>query len=171
VKFKPVPPAPETTEFLERAQRAVPLVPGTETDCCARLRDRLDLPSRDDGRTWLTFLRALELAEETPSGYRRTDREPTVAACRDAFRERVFAADAVEAALRAADDPLTAEEAFDAVRDRVPTWERHRTEGDWEATWRERVDRLCGWLVLFGVAERVERGGTVRYAVTGDRGR
>jgi hypothetical protein len=154
VRFKPVPPAPEAFASVARVQRAVPLVPGTEDDCCARLVDRLDLPDRDAARTWLTFLRALELAEETPSGYRRTDREPTVEGCREAFLDRVFAADAVHATL-SAEGALTADAAFEAVRERVPTWERHR-DAEWTAAWRERVGRLLDWLVLLDAAERVE---------------
>jgi len=118
VKFKPVPPAPEEFDYVERVQRAVPLVPGTEDDCCGRLVDRLDI-SRDDARTWLTFLRALELAEETPSGYRRTGAEPTVPACRAALLTRVFAADAVRETLAEA-GRLTADETFERVRERVP---------------------------------------------------
>jgi len=153
VKFKPVPPAPEDFGYVARVQRAVPLVPGTEDDCCARLVDRLGLADRDAARTWLTFLRALELAEETPSGYRRTDAEPTVEGCRAALLERVFAADAVRDAL-ATEGPLTADEAFQAVRERVPTWERHR-DAEWTAVWRERVGRLLDWLVLLDAAEQV----------------
>jgi hypothetical protein len=161
VKFKPVPPAPENFDYVARVQRAVPLVPGTEDDCCARLVDRLDLPSRDAARTWLTFLRALELAEETPSGYRRTDGEPAVAGCREAFLNRVFAADAVRDAL-AAEGPLTADVAFEAVRERVPAWERHR-DTEWTDAWRERVSRLLEWLVLLDVAERMASDDEHRY--------
>ncbi|AXG05920.1 hypothetical protein DU500_05395 [Haloplanus rubicundus] len=152
MRFKPVPPAPEAFEYVTRVQRAVPLVPGTEDDCCARLVGRLDLSDRDAARTWLTFLRALELAEETPSGYRRTDAEPTVEGCREAFLTRVFAADAVRDAL-ASEGPLAVDAAFEAVRERVPRWERHR-DAEWTAVWRERVGRLLDWLVLLEAAER-----------------
>ncbi|WP_049935035.1 hypothetical protein [Haloplanus natans] len=161
MKFKPVPPAPDEFGYVTRVQRAVPLVPGTEDDCCARLMNRLDLPSRDAARTWLTFLRALELAEETPSGYRRTDREPGVAGCREAFLNRVFAADAVRDAL-AAEGPLTADAAFEAVRERVPAWERHR-DTEWTDAWRERVADLLDWLVLLDAAARTGGDGAPRY--------
>ena len=154
MRFKPVPAPPEGFATVERARGAVPLVPDSEADCCARLADRLDLPTRDAARKWLTFLRALELVEETPSGYRRTDREPTVAGCRAALLERVFAAGAVRDTLREADGPLTVGETFDAVRGRVPAWERHR-DPDWAEGWCERVGRLLGWLVLLGVADQV----------------
>ncbi|SDZ94054.1 hypothetical protein SAMN04488065_1336 [Haloplanus vescus] len=159
MKFKPVPPAPDEFEFVARAQGAVPRVPDSEADCCARLVDRLDLSTRDDARTWLTFLRALELVTETPTGYRRTETEPTVPDCRAAFLDRVFVASAVHDALAA--EPQTPESAFAAVRERVPTWERHR-DPSWEATWRERIARLLDWLVLFEAAERVDDGFRVR---------
>jgi hypothetical protein len=155
VRFKLVPAPPEAFDAVERAQRAVPLVPDSEADCCARLMDRLDLPSRDVARTWLTFLRALGLVEETPSGFRRTDREPTVEGCREALIERVFAAEALREAVRAADEPLTAEAAFEAVRDLVPVWERRKNPSRWEAVWRERVGHLLGWLSLVGAVDRV----------------
>ena len=163
MRFKPVPPAPGEFAFVARVQRAVPLVPGTEDDCCARLVDRLDLSDRDAARTWLTFLRALDLAEETPSGYRRTDAEPTVEGCRAALLDRVFAADAVHDALAAA-GPLTADATFEAVRERVPTWERHR-DTEWTAVWRERVERLLDWLVLLDAVERVDDNSD-RYRLT-----
>jgi len=163
VKFKLVPAPPDEFGFVERAQRAVPLVPGSEDDCCARLMDRLDLPSRDVARTWLTFLRALELAAETPSGFRRTDVEPTVAGCREALLERVFAADAVREALT--DGPLTADATFETVRETVPAWERRKDPAGWETTWRERVERLLAWLVLLDAATRVgtDADGPTRY--------
>jgi len=156
VKFKPIPPAPDDFGYVARVQRAVPLVPGTEDDCCARLVDRIGV-DRDAARTWLTFLRALELVAETPSGYRRTDVEPTVAGCREALLDRVFAAEAVHEAL-AATGPLTAADAFDAVRERVPAWERHR-DAAWTAVWRDRVADLLDWLVLLEAAERVDGRG------------
>ncbi|WP_248897950.1 hypothetical protein [Haloplanus halobius] len=164
MKFKLVPPVPDEFAFVERAQRAVPLVPGTEDDCCARLMDRLDIPSRDVARTWLTFLRALELAEETPSGFRRTDTEATGKQCRETLLDRVFGAAAVRDALRDAADPLTVDEAFAAVRETVPVWERHKNPSRWEGIWHERVGHLLDWLVLLDVAERVDAD-PARYAL------
>jgi hypothetical protein len=154
VKFKPVPDPPAEFAFVERAQRAVPLVPGDEDDCCARLLGRLDLHSRDVARTWLTFLRALELAEETPSGYRRTDVEPTVPGCRAALLDRVFAAAAVRDALDP-NEPRSAADVFAAVRETVPAWERHKNPSRWESVWRDRVADRLGWLALLAAAERV----------------
>jgi hypothetical protein len=153
VKFKPVPPAPDAFGDVARVQRAVPLVPGSDDDCCGRLVDRLGV-DRGTARTWLTFLRALELVVETPAGYRRTDAAPTVDHCRAALFDRVFAAAAVRDALAAA-GPATVDDVFEAVRERVPTWERHRDPA-WTDAWRERVCRLLGWLVLFDAAERID---------------
>ncbi|ELZ33526.1 hypothetical protein C474_05580 [Halogeometricum pallidum JCM 14848] len=151
MKFKLVPAPPDELGFVADAQRAVPLVPGTEDDCCARLLRRLDLPSRDVARTWLTFLRALELAEETADGsFVRLQREPTETHLRDAFRRRVYGASDVLDAL--SPDPKTVEDVFAGFDDRVPAWERHRAVENWRDVWTERVGRILDWLVLLGLA-------------------
>lgn len=157
MKFKPVPEPPASLAGVADAQRAVPLVAGSEDDCCARLGDRLDLP-REDARTWLTFLRALELAEETDSGYARTRRDVDRDALATSFRERVFGVSDLLAVLDAADRPLSPDEAFDRFADSVPTWERHKNPGSWETVWRERVADLLGWAALLGLAERTPDG-------------
>jgi hypothetical protein len=198
MRFKPVPPAPESLDAVAAVQRAVPLVPGSEADCCARVLDRTHVTERDDARTWLTFLRALELVRETdgefvreravrpgggPDGRRTSERgakrpasqgeprpartategsrerhEPERDALADAFRDRVYAADEVLAALDAADRPLSTDEVFDRVADEIPAWERGKDPGGWRATWRERVRRLLAWAVLLGLAERDGEG-------------
>jgi hypothetical protein len=154
VKFKIV-PAPRSRGFVGEAQQALPLVPGSENDCCARLVDRTDLDARDEAREWITFLRALGLAEETGSGYRRLRRDPAPDDLAAAFRERIFGAEAVLAVLDAADEPLDAEAVYERFREEVPNWERYR-RADWDEEWRERVDRLLGWTVVFDLAERVD---------------
>ena len=155
-RFKPVPDAPDSLDGLAAVRRAVPLVPETEDDCCARLVRRCDLPDRDAARTWLTFLRALELAEETADGsYRRRRVDPDPAALRDAFRDRVFGARELLDALGSA-DAIDADAAFAALRERVPRWERHRS-ASWEDDWRDRTGRLLEWAALLGLAET--RGG------------
>ncbi|QZP37497.1 hypothetical protein [Halobaculum magnesiiphilum] len=169
MKFKLVPEAPEALGFVADAQAAVPLVPGSEDDCCARLMRRLGLRSRDVARTWLTFLRALDLAEETEDGFKRLRADPTPAYLREQFLTGVYGAGDVADALLAADaegksdpdresDPdeangLAADEAFAVFVDRVPNWERYRTD-DWESVWRERVERHLAWFVLLDLAER-----------------
>lgn len=157
MQFKLVPPAPPDLEFVAAAQRAVPLVPGSEDDCCARLQSRLDLPSRDVARTWLTFLRALELAVETRSGFKRRRTDPTPEHLQDAFRRRIYGADHLLIALRESGDPVNGEAAYEQFRDRVPTWETYK-QADWEDVWRERVERILEWFDLLELAERTEEG-------------
>ena len=159
MQYKVVPPAPDSLDGLERARRAVPLVPRSETDCCARVMDRAGVPARDEAREWLTFMRALGLVAEAERGYRRT-RDPLEAdRLAAAFCERLYgAADLLDAL--DSEEPVTAAEAFDSFADSVPGWERRR-HADWRAVWRERVRRLLDWAVLFGLVER-EEGGYVR---------
>jgi len=161
MKFKLVPEPPDAVRLVADAQAAVPLVPGPEDDCCARLMDRVGFRSRDVARTWLTFLRALGLAEETDDGFRRLRTEPTLERVRGGVLSGVYGAGDVADALIAAGGttaerdpagPLAADAAFEAFVDRVPEWERYRTD-DWESVWRERVERLLGWLVVLDLAE------------------
>lgn len=158
MRFKPVPPAPSSIEVVAEAQRAVPLVPGSESDCCALIGDRLDLPSRDEARTWLTFLRALGLVTEGERGFVRRRVEVDREVLAEGLREGVYGAREVLAIL--GDEPLTPAEAFEAVEEVVPRWERDR-EPNWRETWCERVGRLLAWLALAGLAERRD-GGYVR---------
>lgn len=161
MRLKPVPPAPADPERLRSARRAVPLVPGSENDCCARIRRRLDLPGRDAARTWLTFLRALGLVEETSRGYARTRDSFAMEAVRPAFVEGVFGAREVLVVLEDAGDPLAPDAVFERVVDVVPQWERH-SDPAWRETWRERVARLLAWAALLGLADA--DGGTYRLA-------
>lgn len=158
MKFKLVPAAPTDLSVVADAQRAVPLVPASEDDCTARLVRRLDLPSRDVARTWLTFLRALELAEENPSGFRRLRVDPTEEQLRDAFRRRVFGAEDVLTTLETATEPRTVDEVFEAFEERVPVWEHHKNPHKWESIWSERVGDILDWLVLLGLADSVDEG-------------
>ena len=152
MKFKVV-PEPRSPAFVREAQRALPLVPGSENDCCSRLMDRTDLSARDAAREWITFLRALGLAEETSSGFRRLRRDPDSADFARAFRERIFGAETVLDILDTADEPLAVEAVFERFRHRVPNWERHR-RSDWKGEWHERVRRLLDWAVVFDLAAR-----------------
>lgn len=153
MRVKPVPEPPADLDEVERAHRAVPLVPGSEADCCGRLLDVLDLPSRDVARTWLTFLRGLGLVREGERGFVRTrvdvDRETVATGLRDG----VFLAEELLDGLGA--EPVTAEEAFEAVEGAIPRWERAKDRG-WRGTWRTRVGYLLDWLVLAGLAHSVE---------------
>jgi hypothetical protein len=153
VRYKIVPPARDR-EFLLDVRAALPLVPGSENDCCARIRDRTAVPSRAEARKWLTFCVALGLAAETDRGYHRTRDEPELAELGDRLLENVYPARETLASLREA-GPSTADETFEALRDRIPRWERSR-HADWAAEWRERIGNLLGWCVVFGLAERGE---------------
>lgn len=157
MRLKPVPPAPDDRDRLRQARRSVPLVPGSENDCCARIQRRIDVPERDEARTWLTFLRALGLVEETARGYARTRHDLEWDATAAAFRDGVFAAREVLAALDDAGEPLPPDAIFDRVEHLVPQWERHR-DPTWRDTWRERVERLLDWAVLFELVEHHDDG-------------
>ena len=151
MRYKIVPPARDRA-FLETAQRAVPLVPGTVEDCCLRIVDDTDAPSRDAAREYLTFLQALELVDETDRGFERRRVSVEEADLADAFERRVFGARESLDALREGES-LTAEEAFERLREHVPRWERDR-HTDWEAEWRERTERLLEWSATFDLAVR-----------------
>ena len=155
MRVKPIPPPPAELDGLARAQRAVPLVPGSEADCCGRLIERLDLPSRDVARTWLTFLRGLGLVRAGDRGFVRTRAEVDRETLAAGLREGVFGAREVLAAL--GPEPTTPEAAFEAVEPAIPRWERAK-EPNWRETWRDRVEHLLGWLALAGLVVRADDG-------------
>ncbi|WP_200531916.1 hypothetical protein [Halorubrum sp. LN27] len=156
MRLKPVPEPPDELDDLRAFQRAVPLVPGSTDDCCARLRERRGLSDRQTANDWLAFLRALGLARETPRGFVRTDAEPTPELVREGLQEGVLLVPEALSALRAASaaDPLTPDDLFAATRESVPRHDRAR-DPNWEATWRGRADRLLRWLALVDLAEPV----------------
>lgn len=161
MRVKSVPPPPAELEAVRTAQHAVPLVPGSETDCCSRLMDALDLRSRDVARTWLTFLRGLGLVRESELGFVRRDVDPDQAAVADGLVSGVIGAQELLAAV--GDDPRPEEAITEAVLDAVPRWERDRDPA-WRETWQTRARYLLGWLVLVGLVESVDSG----YAITND---
>lgn len=153
---KPVPPAPASRDRVWTVRDAVPLVPESEDDCCRRLIERADVPDRGTASAWLVFLSALGVVADTDSGYARVHGDRSRADLAAAFREYVFlAAESVD--VLAADDPQTPADVFEAVRERVPRWERAKRE-DWEGFWTDRVERRLDWAVLLGLAERTEAG-------------
>ena len=160
MRFKVV-PEPRPQSFLREATLALPLVPGTEDDCCARLMADADVDSRDAAREWITFLRALGLVAESDGKYYQTRANPSDAELARAFRERVHPVvdllAVLDAAEAAGETPLSTREAYERVRERVPRWERSRRT-DWEDVWLERVDRALDWAVTFGLAVRAEGG-------------
>jgi hypothetical protein len=158
VKVKHVPPAPDSLDFVGTAQRAVPLVPGSQDDCCARLLDRSDLVSRDQAATWLTFLRGLGLVDRGTVGYARVRRDPDPDYLRTAFLEGVFGAADVLAVLESADEPLSVDAVFERFRATVPQWERHKNPNTWVDVWTETVGHELDWLVLLGLVEATADG-------------
>ncbi|WP_408957513.1 hypothetical protein [Natrinema sp. 74] len=167
MRFKPVPEPPDDLAFVDTVRRSVPETAGTVDDCCAHLLAETALETRDEAATWLTFLRALELAAEEPAGYRRRGPAPDEGAgtplkrdrLRRTFRERVDGAAAVLATLEDAERPLTAARVADAL---------HETQSDGERRARrtrveeDRIERLLEWAVLLGLAERTENGAGYR---------
>lgn len=154
MKFKIV-PEPRSRSFIETARRTLPLVPSSEADCCGLLMADTDVNSRDAAREWITFLRALgQVAESDGKYHQRQDPGEDLAA---AFRARVYAAETVVTVIEDSEEPLTAPEVFERVREEIPQWERNRRQ-DWKNVWQERVERLLEWTVEFGLTERTADG-------------
>jgi hypothetical protein len=144
-RYKVAPPA-RSLDSLTTARAAIPLVPDTESDCCGAIQRATDVADREQARSYLTFLRALGLVDETERGYYRTREDLDREALAVAFRERVFLVEELLDAV--ATEPRSAESAFEAVREEIPNWERQR-DPEWEQHWRARVEHLLAWAVLF----------------------
>ncbi|NUB92487.1 hypothetical protein HT576_15855 [Haloterrigena sp. SYSU A121-1] len=166
MRFKPVPEPPTDLEAVAPILEAVPETAGAVDDCCGHLVAETRLESRDAAEAWLVFLRALDLVTEESAGYRRaTGRSPPTGSLesagprlREAFRERVYGADAVLEALEQADGPLAVEDVVDAVRDERRAVARETSNGRRETARLERVRRLLEWAVLLELAERSADG-------------
>ncbi|MEF8779516.1 MAG: hypothetical protein V5A46_02400, partial [Haloferacaceae archaeon] len=126
-RFKPVPPSPGGLDRLEAVQGALPLVPAGERSCLRRLRRRAGIDDRETGRAWLTFLRALGLAERADRGYRRLRRDHRGSRLRDRFRRRVYGASEALSTLSIAGGPSTPTEVANRISNAQPAWERRRT--------------------------------------------
>jgi hypothetical protein len=150
MRYKTV-PEPGDRRTLRAVERAVPLVPGDEEDCCARIAARTEVPGRDAAREWLTFLVALGLVAEGDRGYHRTRTDPDPDVLAERFLDNVFGAREVFEA--AENGPIDIEAAFAALETSVPHWERHRNP-DWEQAWHGTTERLLEWAVRFGLLER-----------------
>jgi len=162
MRFKHVPAAPDSVERVFEARRAVPLVPDTQDDCCARLMERCGFPERDEAARWLTFLRALGLVAEHEQGYARTRDDVDAGELAGAFLDGVYLAPAVRDAVADADGPVSADAAFDAVADGVPQYERNKYPGSWREVWGKTVARELDWLVLLDELRETDGG---RYAL------
>lgn len=160
MRTKAIPAPPPDLDALERVRAAVPLVPGTTEDCCARIVNRAGdvVPARDDANRWLAFLAALDLVAEHEGGFARTrtplDRETLAGR----FPERVYGAREVQDILAAADGPLDPDAVFERFEPAVPHWERDRDPGGWRDRWAERVRRLLDWLVLLDLVRETDGG-------------
>ncbi|WP_416840825.1 hypothetical protein [Haloferax sp. DFSO52] len=157
MRRKPVPPAPDSLDRLWEAHRAVPLIPGTEDDCCGRLATRVDV-TPDEGRDWLVFCQSLGLARETSRGFERIRDEQTVDDLAGAFEASVFGVREVLDILANSDGPVTVDAVFEAFESTIPNWERHRDPTGWESRWRDRVEDILDWAVLFEVVETKDGG-------------
>lgn len=161
-----MPEPPASLDAVEEVRSALPLVPGSVDDCCARVLQRTHVQARDEARTWITFLQALDLAAEHETGFTRTREEVPTEALPERFLAGVFGAREALTALDEAGEPRAPAAVLDDVEGIVPRWERSRSE-DWRADWRERVRRLLEWAVLLGLAERVDGD---RYRAIDDAG-
>jgi hypothetical protein len=163
MRYKTV-PAPRDLDGLYAIRDAVPLVPGSEEDCCSRIAARTTVPGRDAANEWLAFLEALGLVAEGADGFHRTRNDPELDTLAERFLENVFGArEVLEVA--GGEDTIDVDDAFEALRESVPTWERHHN-ADWEGEWRETTRRLLAWAVVF---DRLEGSGDDRYRVASDR--
>ncbi|WP_323675629.1 hypothetical protein [Halorubellus sp. PRR65] len=162
MRFKHVPRAPTSVERVFECRRAVPLVPDTQDDCCARLMERVGFPDRDEAAKWLTFLRALGLVAEHERGYARTREDVTADALADRFLDGVYLAPAVREAVASADEPLSADAVFESVAEGVPQYERNKYPTNWREVWGDTVGRELDWLALLGELEATDGG---RYRV------
>lgn len=153
MRVKAVPTPPDSLATLETVRRSIPLVPEPESSCRKRLVSRTD-SSSEDARDWLTFLKGLGLVRESQSGLYRTRENPSDLG--KALLSGVYGAREICEILHENERALSAGEVVERF-DAVPRWERHHHR-DPEAIWRERVERLLKWLVLFETVERVEEG-------------
>ncbi|MFC3958562.1 hypothetical protein [Halovivax cerinus] len=164
MQFKPLPapPADEPLVTLDAVRTALPATPDPELDCCARVMAITTIETRDAAADWLTFCRALELAAEESTGYRRNPIDGTLdpECLANAFRSRVVGAAVVLDAIETADEPLPPTAVFAHLDEGggIPRTARRRHGDDLTEHWTDRIDRLLGWAAAFGLVERVEGG-------------
>jgi hypothetical protein len=163
MRYKVVPEPRDVDELLAIGD-AIPLVPGSEEDCCSRVVSRTSVAGRDAAREWLTFLQALGLVAESDRGFHRTRDDPGREGLGERFLGGVFGAREVREIVDD-DGPISPDAVFSSLRSEVPGWERHRRT-DWAEDWRERTARLLEWGVVFGVFEAAD-GGRYRIARNG----
>ncbi len=158
-------PEPRQLDSLLAARDALPLVPSSVEDCCTRIRDRTTVQSRDAARELITFMQALGMAAETDRGFHRIRGEVTPEDLQTPFTENVFGAREILDAVVTASEPLDPEDAFAAIRDDIPQWERAQYT-NWEQEWVDRVERLLEWAAVFGLVASEDGGYTAETDTT-----
>lgn len=151
MRFKPVPKPPAELVDVATIRAAVPATPDEDIDCCARLIERTRVSDRDEAATWLTFLRALELATDGPAGFARTSRDIDLERLRAAFLERVAGVETILETLEAADRPLDPEDVYARVRTRTSVEDP-----------LERTERILEWAVVLEIIDAGEDGYRLR---------
>ncbi|GGL50589.1 hypothetical protein GCM10009039_06000 [Halocalculus aciditolerans] len=147
MRYKPVPPAPDSPDVVSRARDSLPESVDPDVDCCARVMDAVGV-DRGTAADWLVFLAALGLLDERDGTYAQSAAAVERGALADAFVERVYGARELVDVLD--DDPRTVEDIASrasVLRD------------------AERVARLLAWCQLLGLAERADGG----YRVANER--
>lgn len=157
MRFKWVPEPPETIADVEAIHRAIPLVPASESTCLQRIVDReTPIETREEATRWLTFLRALEVIEQTPNGYRRKRVDLTGDELSGRLSDGIYGARELHDLLARVDDPMSVDELTDRAAE-LPTWERHH-HTDHTQVHRRRQRRLVEWFVLCGLAGKTPAG-------------
>ncbi len=146
MRLKAVPPPPPSLDSLADITEAAPLVPEPRETFRSSLATRVEWISARESEAWLSLALALGLLREGESGIYRPGEAVAEGTVRERFVEGIYGVEEVLAALRA-DGPLTSTALADRVP--IPPWERRR-HADPEAVHRERIERLLGWLSLYG---------------------
>lgn len=141
MRYKPVPPAPESLDAVARARDSLPASLDPDVDCCARVMDAVDV-DRAGAADWLVFLTALGLLRESGGKYAQTNARVDRDALAAALLENVYGARELADAL-GEEDEVTAGTVVSRVSARRN---------------RERVERLFDWFCLFGVVARNDDG-------------
>lgn len=158
MRVKPVPEPPDSLDAVDTAWQAVPLVPASTNDCCYRVMGALELESRAQARTWVTFLYGLGFVTQTPQGFVRVRDPPD--ALRDAFLNGIYGAREIVDILERTKGVVGVDAVFDDFEAHVPAWEVHRTTV-WRRTWKTRVAVILDWLALLGVIKHSPNGYTI----------
>lgn len=154
VRYRSLPPVDGPAP--RAVARELPADPTATEDCCGWLVDHGAVADVDRAREWLPFLYALDLAAETDDGYHRVTDEPTDAELRKSFRNRIYGADDLVAALAADDEPRAREDIERELARAIPADRFQR--GDRGFDRETYVTRLVGWADRLGALESTGDG-------------